>query len=130
MRPMWNRQVFAMDLHKMDPMARKMSVHMDSLNKALENNDAASSRFHLSEIVKYADYLNTDITREIRKSEDVVDYDGVQQYAGGVPVMKFNERGGKLDPSVRDQVLKGTVIPARTNTNMRNVSGTFGRWSE
>ena len=84
----------------------------------------------MSEIVKYADYLNTDITREIRKSEDVVDYDGVQQYAGGVPVMKFNERGGKLDPSVRDRVLEGTVIPARTNTNMRNVSGTFGRWSE
>lgn len=119
-----------MDLSKMDPMARKMSLHMDELNKAMKANDSASSRFHLNEISKYADFLQGDLTNEIRKSEDTPEPEGVDQYAAGVPVVKFNESGSSFNPAERSRVLKGTIIPARTNTAMRNVSGTFGRWTE
>jgi|TARA_R100001509_G_C4868635_1_gene215901 hypothetical protein len=119
-----------MDLSKMDPMARKMSLHMDELNKALEADDSASSRFHLNEISKYADFLQDDLTNEIRKSEDTPEPEGVDQFAAGVPVIKFNESGSTFDPAERNRVLKGTIIPSRTNPTMRNVSGTFGRWSQ
>tara|TARA_R110002072_G_scaffold365_9_gene2430 strand:+ start:8388 stop:8732 length:345 start_codon:yes stop_codon:yes gene_type:complete len=113
----------------MDPMARKMNVHMDELHKALEVNDSSATRYHLNEITKYADFLQSDLTREIRKSEATPIPEGVEQFAGGVPVMKFNEDGTKFDTTQRDRVIPGTIISARTNPNMRNVTGTFGRWS-
>ena len=108
-------------------MARKLTLHVENLTKSLEDNDSASSRHHLNEILKYADFMQSDLTNEIRKSESVEDYAGVNQYAGGVPVVRYNERGTKFDTNQRTSVLKGTVIPSRTNTNMRTVSGTFGR---
>jgi len=116
-----------MELRKMNPMARKLTLHVESLSKSLDDNDSASSRHHLNEILKYADFMQNDLTSEIRKSESVEDYAGVNQFAGGVPVVKYNERGSKFDTGQRSSVLKGTVIPSRTNTNMRSVSGTFGR---
>jgi hypothetical protein len=116
-----------MQLEKMNPMAMKLQLHVENLKKALEENDSSSSRIHLSEIMKYADFMHSDLTTEIRKSENVEDYEGVNQFAGGVPVRKFNESGSNFDPRQRDSVLPGTIIPARTNTNMRTVSGTFGR---
>ncbi len=116
-----------MELQKMNPMAMKLHLHVENLTKCLEDNDSASSRHHLNEIIKYADFMQSDLTSEIRKSENVEDYAGVNQYAGGVPVVKYNERGTKFDTEQRFSVLKGTVIPSRTNTNMRSVSGTYGR---
>ena len=102
---------------------------MGELNKALEVNDSASSRHHLNEIAKYVDFLQSDLTTEIRKSEATPIPEGVEQFAGGVPVMKFNEDGSKFDTTQRDRVIPGTIISARTNKNMRNNTGTFGRWS-
>ena len=40
--------------------------------------------------------------------------------------MKFNERGANFDTAQRDRVLPGTVIPARTNHQMRPHTGTYG----
>lgn len=122
----YNR-VGIMELQKMNPMARKLTLHVESLSKCIDDNDSASSRHHLNEIMKYADFMQSDLTSEIRKSESTEDYAGVNQYAGGVPVVKYNERGSKFDTGQRSSVLKGTIIPSRTNTNMRTVTGTFGR---
>ena len=116
-----------MELQKMNPMAMKLHLHVENLAKCLEDNDSASTRHHLNEIIKYADFMQSDLTSEIRKSENVEDYYGVNQFAGGVPVVKYNERGTKFDTEQRTSVLKGTVIPSQINTNMRVNSGTFGR---
>lgn len=116
-----------MELQKMNPMAMKLQLHVENLTKALEDNDSSSSRMHLNEIIKYADFMQSDLTNEIRKSEKVEDYAGVNQFAGGVPIRKYNESGSNFDPNQRSSVLPGTVIPSRTNTNMRTVSGTYGR---
>ena len=47
------------DLLKLDPMARKMKVHVDEFYKAIEQSDSSSARNHINEIMKYADYLST-----------------------------------------------------------------------
>ena len=117
-----------MDLKKLDPMARKMRTHIDAFYKALDDQDALTARSHINEITKYADYLSNDVEKAVNKIEKSI---GVNdRYAGGVPVIKFNESGSTFDPAERNRVLKGTIIPSRTNPTMRNVSGTFGRWSQ
>ena len=50
-----------MDLLKMNPMARKLTVHTDAFNKALESSDPFAAQQHLNEIMKFAGYLNDDI---------------------------------------------------------------------
>ena len=50
-----------MDLTKMDPMARKLDVHTSAFQKAIESGNADEARVQLNEIVKYAEYLNTDL---------------------------------------------------------------------
>ena len=49
------------DLLKLDPMARKMKVHVDEFYKAIENSDSSSARNHINEILKYGGYLSDDI---------------------------------------------------------------------
>ena len=43
-----------MDLKKLDPMARKMRVHIDGFYKAIEENDTNNAGTHINEILKYA----------------------------------------------------------------------------
>ena len=119
--------VSIMDIEKMDPMVRKIGVHNDAFQKAIEEGDAMSARAHLTEILKFANYLDDDLTTAIQKSEEVEDLSGVADYAGGVPLAKFNETGQNFDVSQRADVLPGFVVPARTHGQIRKAAGTFGR---
>lgn len=106
-----------MDLKKLDPMARKMRTHVDAFYKALEENDGMSARSHIGEIIKYADYLSTDIDSTVIKSDERVL--GVNDiYAGGVPIRKMNEV--QTIHEVTENVLPGTIRTARYgNINQR-----------
>tara|TARA_R100001509_G_scaffold149810_1_gene108424 strand:- start:1638 stop:1979 length:342 start_codon:yes stop_codon:yes gene_type:complete len=106
----------SMDLKKLDPMARKMRTHVDAFYKALEDNDGVSARSHITEIMKFADYLSTDIDNAVIKRDESV---GVNdRFAGGVPVMKMTEV--QTVHEVTDNVLPGTIRTARFgNINKR-----------
>ena len=121
-----NTEATIMDLKKMNPMARKMSVHTEALNKALETGDAFKAKEHLSEVLKFAGFLNEDIHSAIRKSED----DESKVSIVSNPVQKMNETGRKFDVSQRDRVLPGTIISARVSNGMRPHYGTFGRYTK
>lgn len=103
------------DLLKLDPMARKMKVHVDEFYKAIENSDSSSARNHINEILKYGGYLSDDIESMINKQEKMI---GVNDtFAGGFPVPKYNavEHVHKTD----DSVLPGTIRTNRTGGIMR-----------
>jgi hypothetical protein len=116
-----------MDIEKMDPMVRKIGVHTEAFQKAIEGGDAMSARLHLTEIKKFAEYLDDDLTTAIKKSETLEDLSGVSHFAGGVPLAKFNETGQNFDVSQRGDVLPGIVISARSHGQIRKHAGTFGR---
>ena len=59
------------DLKKLDPMARKMKVHINAFYKAVEENDSAEARGHISEILKFGEYIHNDIENMISKSDKV-----------------------------------------------------------
>jgi hypothetical protein len=115
------------DLQKMDSMVRKMGVHQQAFTSAVEEGDEVQARAHLTEIIKFANYLDNDLTDIVRKSENLIDLTGTAQYVGGVPLAKFNETGSKFDASQRGDVLKGYMPPARTHGAIKRVTGTFGR---
>ena len=89
------------DLSKMDPMAMKLRAEVEAFHKALEGGNANEARNRIMEVQKFADYLADDI------------------YAGGAPVMKFNETQNVFDVTQRNDVLPGTIIPARTGNIMK-----------
>ena len=108
-------------------MVRKMGVHQQAFTSAIEDGDEIQARNHLSEIIKFANYLDNDLTDIVTKSENLTDLSGVSHFAGGVPLVKFNETGSKFDSSQRADVLKGYMPPARTHGTIKKVTGTFGR---
>ena len=105
------------DLKKLDPMARKLQVEIEGFHKAIEGGDASTARSHIMEIQKFADYLADDIESAVRKAEKLQGPNDV--YAGGVPVMKFNETQNVFDVAQRNDVIPGTILPARTGNIMR-----------
>jgi len=107
-----------MDLKKLDPMARKMRNHVDAFYKALEDNDGFSARNHINEIVKYADYLSTDVESAVMKSEKSLGIN--DRYVNGVPVRKYNQIE-KVHPTSTD-VLPGTIRTNRIGSIMRTQS--------
>ena len=119
--------VAIMNIEKMDPMVRKMGVHTEAFQKAVEEGDAMNARLHLVEIKKFAEYLDDDLTAAIKKSENLEDLSGVSHFAGGVPLAKFNETGENFDVSQRDSVLPGFIPAARSHGQIKKSSGTFGR---
>jgi hypothetical protein len=103
------------DLKKLDPVARKMRVHVDGFYKAMEDNDSMSARGHIGEILKYAEYLNDDVEGVISKSENIP---GVNEtFAGGAPVRRFNQVE-KVHPPSND-ALPGTIRTNRIGSIMR-----------
>jgi len=109
----------SMDLRKLDPMARKMRTHVDAFYKALDENDGFSARNHINEIVKYADYLSTDVESAVMKQDDSIK--GVNDiYAGGVPIMKMSEV--ETVHKVEANVLPGTIRTSRFGNINRRVS--------
>ena len=115
-----------MDLLKMNPMARKLTVHTDAFNKALESSAPFAAQQHLNEILKFAGYLNEDIHSAVVKAEKEL-VDAVQP--GESTILKMSTTGQKFDVSQRSDVLPGTILSARTGTGMRKHYGTFGRYS-
>jgi len=103
------------DLLKLDPMARKMKVHVEGFYKAIEDSDTNSARNHINEILKFGGYLSNDIETLINKEEKSVGVNDI--YAGGFPVTKFNtvEYVHKDEP----QVLAGTIRTSRIGSIMR-----------
>ena len=47
----------SMDVKKLDPMARKMRTHVDAFYKALDEQNTNDARHHITEVMKFADYL-------------------------------------------------------------------------
>lgn len=109
----------SMDLKKLDPMARKMRNHVDGFYKALDDNDGFSARNHINEIVKYADYLSTDVESVVMKQDDKVQ--GVNDiYAGGVPIRKMTEV--QTVHKGETNVLPGTIRTSRFGNINRRLS--------
>ena len=118
-----------MDLTKMDPMARKLDVHTSAFQKAIESGNADEARVQLNEIVKYAEYHNTDLDEVFQKQEAVEEV-GINQYVNGAPVFKTNVSGQNFDVSQRDDVLPGFIPAARSHGQIRKSRGTYGRFVE
>ena len=100
---------------KLDPMARKMRVHVDGFYKAIENDDGFAARNHINEIAKFAEYLSNDVESIVKKAEKVVGVNDI--YAGGVPVKKFNQTETVHPGS--DNVLPGVIRTNRVGSIMR-----------
>lgn len=112
----------------MHPMARKLNVHNEAFVKAIESGDAEGARGHLSEIMKYASYLEEDLHFAILKAEkEPVAVAANNEFVNNVPLIKWNETGSKFNEGDRSRQLPGTVFPARNNPQMRRSVGTFGR---
>ena len=114
-----------MDLFKMNPMARKLSVHTDAFNKALEGSDPFTAQQHLNEIIKFAGYLNDDIYAAVKKAENEV----AVVSPGESTILKMNKTGQKQHTS-KGSVLPGTVRSSRVGNGFKKHSGTFGRYSQ
>ena len=115
-----------MDLLKMNPMARKITVHTDAFNKALESSDPFAAQQHLNEILKFAGFLNDDIHSPIKKSQKEV---AVVQ-PGESTLMKMNESGARFNLAQRSDILPGTIISGRVGRGFKKHTGTFGRYSQ
>jgi len=103
------------DLKKLDPMARKMKVHIDAFYKAVEENNRAEARGHISEILKFGEYIHNDIDNMISKSEKVKGVNDI--FAGGAPVRKFNQTE-TIHPH-SENALPGTIRTNRYGSIMR-----------
>ena len=113
-----------MDLIKMNPMARKLTVHTDAFNKALESSDPFAAQQHLNEILKFAGSLNDDIHSALKKAENAV----AVVAPGESTLMKMNETGERLNSVQRSDVLPGTIISGRVGRGFTKHTGTFGRY--
>ncbi len=106
-------------------MARKLTVHTDAFNKALESSDPFAAQQHLNEIMKFAGFLNDDIHAAVKKAELHV---GVVQ-PGESTILKMNKTGQKKGTS-KGAVLPGTIRSSRVGNGFTKHSGTFGRYSQ
>ena len=118
-----------MDLIKMDPMARKMEEHQKAFITALTSGNANLAKQHLNEVRKVADFLSEDLSAAITKSENCLTEGPNDIYAGGAPVMKFENRPASAQ-SLQGQRLSGTVSTGVKHSNYTRVTGTFGRYSQ
>ncbi len=108
-----------MDLKKLDPMARKMRSHVDAFYKALEQQDGVSARSHITEVMKYADFLNKDIETTISKADSVKTAGINDIYVGGVPVLKSTST--KDVHTAQDDVLPGMIRTTRAGPTHRRL---------
>lgn len=105
------------DLSKMDPMARKLQVEMDAFHKAVETGNINEARSRITQIQKVADFLANDIHTVVTKAEKIGGPNNT--FAGGVPIMRFNETQSVFDVANRDSLLPGVIVPARSGNIMR-----------
>jgi len=108
------------EIAKMDPMVRKLESDLAGFKSALEQEDLVAAQQLLRSINRTSDYLSEDVT-EIYKSEERsnASVGPNDMFAGGVPVRQFNETEQVINVAKRDQVLKGTILPARVGGIMK-----------
>ena len=70
-------------------MARKMEQAQKAFIDALENGDGNLAKQHLTEVQKLSDFLADDLQNEITKSDVVTPQGPRDIFAGGAPVLKF-----------------------------------------
>ena len=112
-----------MDLKKMDPIARKLSLHTEAFTKALENGNANDAQLHLNEVKKFAEYLSEDIHAAIVKTDNSIE--AISPGEGSV--MKFQTAGTSPAGVVSGNALPGFISSGRHNKAFKPTSGTFGR---
>ena len=113
-----------MDLIKMHPMARKMAQAQKAFIDALENGDGNLAKQHLTEVQKLSDFLADDLQNEITKSDVVTPQGPRDIFAGGAPVLKFeNVTKSMADNSNR----LGFTSSSKFNRNHTRGAGSYGR---
>ena len=102
---------------KMDPMVRKLEADLIGFKEALKNEDLVSAQQLLRSINRTSDYLADDVSGIHKHAANPQGPNDI--YAGGAPVMQFNETEQVVDVADRDQLLKGTILPARIGNIMQ-----------
>jgi len=114
-----------MDLIKMHPMARKLGQAQKAFVDALENGDGNLAKQHLTEVQKLSDFLAEDLQNEIAKSDVVTPQGPKDIFAGGAPVLKFENvtKSSSVDESSR----LGFTSSIKFNRNHTRGAGSYGR---
>ena len=113
-----------MVLIKMHPMARKMEQAQKAFIDALESGDGSLAKQHLTEVQKLSDFLADDLQNEITKSDVVTPQGPRDIFAGGAPVLKFeNVTKSMADNSNR----LGFTSSSKFNRNHTRGAGSYGR---
>ena len=73
-------------------MVRKMGVHQQAFTSAIEEGDEVQARAHLSEIIKFANYLDNDLTDIVRKSENLTDLSGTANLSGAYHLLNLTKQ--------------------------------------
>ena len=105
-------------------MARKMEQAQKAFIDALENGDGNLAKQHLTEVQKLSDFLADDLQNEITKSDVVTPQGPRDIFAGGAPVLKFeNVTKSMADNSIR----LGFTSSSKFNRNHTRGAGSYGR---
>ena len=105
-------------------MARKMEQAQKAFIDALENGDGNLAKQHLNEVQKLSDFLADDLQNEITKSDVVTPQGPRDIFAGGAPVLKFeNVTKSMADNSNR----LGFTSSSMFNRNHTRGAGSYGR---
>tara|TARA_R110002020_G_scaffold14091_2_gene50112 strand:+ start:9442 stop:9783 length:342 start_codon:yes stop_codon:yes gene_type:complete len=104
----------------MDAMARKLETAIGAFHQAIETGDANKAGEHLSVIKNTSDFLSEDLWSLVQKTEQPEQPQGPNNmFAGGAPVMQFEETNHVFDVGNRDRMIKGLIMPARTGGVMK-----------
>jgi len=96
-------------------MARKLETAIGAFHQAIESGDANGAGEHLNVIKNTSDFLSEDLWSLVQKSQQNDQPIGPNNmFAGGAPVMQFEETSQVLDVADRDSMIKGLILPART----------------
>ena len=105
-------------------MARKMKQAHKAFIDALENGDGSLAKQHLTEVQKLSDFLAEDLQSEIAKSDVVTPQGPRDIFAGGAPVLTFeNATKSMADNSNR----LGFTSSSKFNRNHTRSAGSYGR---
>ncbi len=113
-----------MDLIKMHPMARKMEQAQKAFIDALESGDGSLAKQHLTEVQKLSDFLADDLQGEITKGDVVTPTGPRDIFAGGVPVLKFEE---PKTNAIAEGNRLGFTSSQKLSKNYKRSAGSYGR---
>ena len=105
-------------------MARKMEQAQKAFIDALENGDGSLAKQHLTEVQKLSDFLAEDLQSEIAKSDVVTPQGPRDIFAGGAPVLKFEEPKTNV---IAEGNRLGFTSSQKLNKNYSRSAGSYGR---